>query len=190
MNVATDELRISIGMPHAFEFDDCFLHHVKADVRVRHFATAELQPELHLVAVIEEIFGVTQLRIEIALGNACAELDLLDLARGRFRVRVLLLLLVHVLAKIHDPANRWCGIRRDFDEVEANFKREIDGFRSIEDAELLALGRDHAHLWNLDAVIAADGREWVDIATLIRARAGAAPGGRKRIGHQLGWVIW
>ena len=63
-------------------------------------------------------------------------------------------------------------------------EREGDGLRRVHDAELTPLGADHANLRRLDAMIAADGRERVDVATLIRARAGAAPGRRKRIGHQ------
>ena len=85
--------------------DDRLLHHLESELRVRHLAPAELEAQLHLVAVVEELLGVAQLRVEVVRGDARRELDLLDLARGRLRVGVLLLLLVDVLAEVHDPAD-------------------------------------------------------------------------------------
>jgi hypothetical protein len=44
---------------------------------VRHFATAELQLNTHLVAAIQEFFGVPDLRQIIVLVDVNAELDFL-----------------------------------------------------------------------------------------------------------------
>ena len=90
---------------------------------------------------------------------------------------VLLLLLVDVLAEVHDAAHRRRGVRCDLDEIESVLEREIDGFRRFQNPELLTFGRNNPHSRSLDAVVAADGRERVDIATLIRTGAAASGDG-------------
>jgi len=127
---------------------------------------------------------MAQLRIKIVFLDAGAELDLLDLARRRFRVGVLLLLLVNVLAEIHDTADGGLGVGRDLDEIETDLNRQLERLFRLKNAELLALGTDHANLRDLDAMIATDVRKRVVVTTLILARAVAATGGRKRISHQ------
>jgi len=120
---------VSFGVPSGWpmpassviaRFDD-----LKAHLGARHLAAAELEAQLHLVAVIEKLLGVTQLRDEIVLFDPDAELDLLDLARRRLDVGVLFRLLVHVLAEIHDPADRRRDVRRDFDQVELELLRQL-----------------------------------------------------------------
>jgi len=133
--------------------------------------------------VIEELLGVPQLGLEIMLFNARGKLDFLDLARRRFRVRVLLLLLVNILAEIHDAAHRRGRIRRHLDQIQAVLQCKIHGLRRIQNPQLLALWRNYPNCRGLDAMIAANGRERVDIATLIRAWAAGASG-RERSGHQ------
>jgi hypothetical protein len=59
-----------------------FLHPLQqahAEFLVRHFATAEPQRDLGLVALLEELDQVAQLDLVIALVRAGAKLDLLDL---------------------------------------------------------------------------------------------------------------
>ena len=62
----------------------------------------------------------------------------------------------------------WSGIGRVvYGQSEADLKRQIDGLRRIQNSKLLALWRDHAHLRDLDAVVASDGRERIVVATLV-----------------------
>ena len=183
VDVAADQLGLGVGMSHAGKLGNRALHHIETDLGVRHLAAAELEAHLHLVAVVEEFLGVTQLRLEVVLLDARGELDLLDLAGRGLRVRGLLLLLVDVLAEVHDPAHRRRRVGRHLNEVEAVFQREVDRLGGVDDPELFALGGDQPHLRHLDPVVAADGREGVDVATL-KGSGAAAWGGRRREGHQ------
>ena len=183
IDLLAKELGLGIGVAHAGEFVEAAFDHGKADLGVGELAAAELEAELHLVAVREELLGMAELRQEIVLGDAGGELDLLDAAAGGLRVTLLLLLLVDVLAEVHDAAHGRRRIGGHLDEVEPYLKREVDGLGRVEDAQLLAFGGDHPDLRNLDAVVAADGRERVVVTTLIGWTI-AATGGGKRIGHQ------
>ena len=120
MNITTDELGFSIGITHADQLADRTRHDGETEIGVRHFATAELKAELHFIAVAEKFFGVADFGEEIAVGDTRAKFDFLDLARRGFHVRSLLLFLVHVLAEIHDTADRRGGVGRDFDEIEVS----------------------------------------------------------------------
>jgi hypothetical protein len=77
---------------------------------------------------------------KIAVRDSRGELDFLDLARGGFHVRGLLLLLVNVFTEIHNAAHRRRRIRRNLDEIEPNLKRETDRFLRVDDAELTPFG--------------------------------------------------
>src|SRR5687768_395902 len=70
MDVTSDQLRLCIGVPHAGQISDRTLHHLESKLGVRHLAAAELQPHLHLVSVVEELFRVPQLGLEIVLFDA------------------------------------------------------------------------------------------------------------------------
>ncbi len=179
MDVATNELGVGVGVSHAGELGDRALHHVETDLGVRHLTPAELEAHLHLVAMVEKLLGVAQLRLEVVLLDTRGELDLLDLAGRGLRVGGLLLLLVHVLAEVHDAAHRRRGVGSHLHEVQPVLQREIDGLGGIDDPQLFSLGGDQPHLRHLDPVIAADGREGVDVATLVGTGAAAWGGGRR-----------
>ena len=94
---------------------------------------------------------------------------------------VLLRLLVHVLAEIHDPADGRRDVGGDLDQIKIELLRELERLAGGQDAELLALRADDADLLGLDTVIATDVCERIRVAT--RGVAGAATG-RKCVSHQ------
>ena len=85
------------------------------------------------------------------------ELDLLDLDHALVLLGLAsaLLLLVLVLAEVHDPADRRHRGRRDLDEVEALLLRDDQRLRRRHDAELLSGFVDHADLADPDALVGA-----------------------------------
>src|SRR5712671_4693026 len=97
-----------------------------AEFLVRHFAAAEAQRHLDLVAFPEEANHRAHLHIVIVIVDHRAEFDFLDfddlLLLARFRL--LFLLLKFVLAKIEQLADRRLGVRRNLDEVEAGLLRQ------------------------------------------------------------------
>src|SRR5215813_12714126 len=92
-----------------------------AEFLVRHFATAEAQRHLDLVAFPEEANHRAHLHIVIVIVDHRAKFDFLDfddlLLLARFRL--LLLLLKFVLAKIKQLADRRLCVRRNLAEVTA-----------------------------------------------------------------------
>lgn len=84
---------------------------------VRDFASAEANGHLDLRTVFQELEHVFQLDVEVVFvdvwrhANFLEKDDFLILARLFF----FLALLVLELAEVHNPANRWLGVRRDVD---------------------------------------------------------------------------
>jgi hypothetical protein len=187
VDLLAEELGIVVGMTHAVEFLDGALDHGETDLGVRHLATAEFQAEFYLGAVVEKALGVTQLGEKIVRLDAGGELDLLDLAGGRFHMARFLLLLVNVLVEVHDPADGRLRVRGDFDEVEVELLRQAHRLGCGHHPQLGPLGGNHPNLGCTNAEVTADIRERVVIVItplILTGAAGTASGG-KRVSHQL-----
>src|SRR6185503_20955041 len=102
-DVCSSDLHRDLG-----ELADEALENAPPDLGMRHFAAAEEDRRLHLVAIGEEALDVLLLEVVVVLVDLRAELDLLDLDHPLvlFRLAAALLLLVLVLAEIHDSADR------------------------------------------------------------------------------------
>ena len=131
---------------------DRTLHGLEADFWVLEFAVAILQEQLHLVAVIQEVFGAADLDKKVMHIDTWAEFDLLDLGRGLL-VLMLLRFFVEVLAVLHEFAHRGRGRRRNLDEVDAEFTGQLECLGGLHDAKHFAFGRDDANLGRTDAVV-------------------------------------
>src|SRR5581483_88149 len=96
---------------------------VHAQMLVRHFAAAEAQRDLDLVAVVEEALHRPHLHVVIVIVDGRAHLDLLDLDDLLLLAGLvgLFLLFVFVFAVIHQLADGRLVLGRDFDHVEAFF---------------------------------------------------------------------
>ena len=127
----------------------------RAELRVGHLATPELQRDLDLVALGEEVLHVAHLGVEIALADLRTELHFLDRDVDGLLPRFLglLALLVAELAVVHDPAHRWVRHRRHLDEVEVLLAGQGEGIGQGLDAELAAVGADEANLTGADAIV-------------------------------------
>src|SRR5262249_34759287 len=79
-----------------------------ADLGMRHFASAEENRRLDLVAFFEEALDVLLLELVVVLVDLRAELDLFDQAHVLVRLCLTptLLFLILVLPEVHDAANR------------------------------------------------------------------------------------
>jgi hypothetical protein len=90
-------------------------------------------PKLHigtnLVPVLEKFPGMFGLELEIMRVRMGSETNFFQLnVMGFFSgFLVLLLLLVPELAIIHDLADRWLGVRRDFDEIQFSLLGKLKG---------------------------------------------------------------
>src|SRR5690606_32719769 len=98
---------------------------------------------------------MAQLHVEVVAVRARAELDLLDVDRMLTLAGFLglLLLLVLVLAPVHDPADGRTRSGRDFDEVEALFKGALARCFDGQDSELFAVGGNDSDRGDADLVV-------------------------------------
>ena len=122
---------------------------------MRHFAAAEAQGDLHLVALLEELQHIAHLDVVVVGVGPGAELhlfdfdDLLLLAGFGFA----LLLFVLELAEVHDLADGRSCVGRDFDKVEARILGEalrlIGGHNSV----LFTLLVNQTYFGDADAMI-------------------------------------
>jgi hypothetical protein len=121
-------------------------------------AAAEEDCRLDLVAVREEALDVLLLEIVIVLVDLRAEFDLLDLDHPLMLLGFArpLLLLVLVLAEIHDPADRRHRRRRDLDEVEPLLLGDGNSLRRRHDPELLPGLIDDANFTDPNTLVGAD----------------------------------
>ena len=136
---------------------------VLADLAVGDLAAAEHNRDARLVPFHEELADLADLERIVVLLRLGTELDLLELDHRLLLLRLVraLLLLILVLAVVHDLADWRLGHRRDFDEVEAKLSGLGERGFELEDAELFALGTNHAKLACADTAVCtcvADGR--------------------------------
>ena len=126
-----------------------------ADLGMGHFAPPEKDRGLYLVAIFEEALDVFLFELVIVLVDFWSELDLLDLDYLLMTpgLACSLLLLILILAEIHDAAHRRVRRRRDFDQIESLLPRDGERLRRRHDAELLAGVVDHTDLSNADSFV-------------------------------------
>jgi hypothetical protein len=177
-------LRRRIDLGDGIERGEHALHHALALVDVRQFTPPEHDRHDDLVLVHQERLRLIHLELDVVLAGLGAEADLLDLGVVDVRLVVLLLLLVLELAEVHDPADGRLLVRRHLDEVEARLPRQVQGLVRGDDAQLGAVGPDHADRSDpdlvVDAVLLLDGSLLPDRGVAVPSReprrAAAHPG--------------
>ena len=122
---------------------------------MRHFATAEPQGDLHLVALFQELEDRPHLHVIVMRVGARTELDFLDLddllLLAGFRLALLRLILE--LAEVHDLADWRFSRRRDLDKVKAGLFGHLHGAGRGHHPDVFAIGPDQADFRRADAVI-------------------------------------
>jgi hypothetical protein len=118
-----------------------FLHagqEVHAQMLVGHFASAEAQSDLDLVAIVEEALHCLHLYIVIVIVDGRAHLDLFDLNDLLLLAGLggLLLLFVLVFSEVHQLADGWLVVWRYLHDVETFF---LGQGASLVDADLAIL---------------------------------------------------
>src|SRR5215204_4128265 len=147
--------RHRLGQRDVGQFGHQALENAPSDLRVRHFATAEEDRRFDLVTFSQESLDVLLLELVVVHIDFRSELDLLDLDHALVLLRFTgeLLLLVLILAKVHDPAKRrHCG-RRDLDQVEPLLTRNDQRLWRRHDPQLLSGLVDDADFANTNAFV-------------------------------------
>ncbi len=131
---------------------------------VRHgfLTTTQEYLYLHLVTFAEEFFCLFFLEEEIMFVGAQTEAYALGVDFLLLRLGFLLLLRLFVLglAIIHDTADRWFRLRRDFDEVESCLLRDGECFLDREGIAHFSIGIDELHDRSLNLLVHAEAFRW------------------------------
>src|SRR5690606_2934201 len=128
---------------------------VEALLRTAQLPAAIAHRYLHLLPLLEEAAGVPELHVEVVDVSAGAELELLHLHRVPALACLTrrLLLLVLVLAPVHDTADRGASGGGDFDEVQPVLAGTLSGGFDGKDSELFAVGADYSDRGEADLVV-------------------------------------
>src|SRR5215472_6193919 len=148
------------------EFDDSFfadvlyqpLENLASEPGARHFAAAEENRCLNLIALAQKTQHVVLLGLIVVIVHVDAELHFLDRDRllVLFGLALFLLLLIEVLPIIHDAANRRLRCGGNLYQVEVTFAGHLERFIRRQDTDLLAFVVDHADFARPNTLICAD----------------------------------
>ena len=126
------------------QLGDDLIHDLAAFVDVREFATTEDDRDLHLVFVLEKAQRLLDLEFDIVVAGFRAQPNFFQLGMMGGVSRFLVLLILE-LAVVHDAADRWPIVGRNFYQVQVRFARfgecGIDGH----DAQLSPIGSNHTY---------------------------------------------
>ena len=120
-----------------------------------HFTTTEAQGDFHLIAFAEEALHGFHLRLIIMIVDGRAHLDLFELDDLLLLACLggLLLLLVFVLAVVHQLDHGRLGVRRNLDEIVAALFRDGAGFVDTDLSEFFSLVTDQKDGAGMDVFI-------------------------------------
>jgi len=148
------------------EFNDCALadfvqqafQHLASQIGMGHFAAAEEDGGLNLVALFEEAEYVVLFELVVVLVHVDAELYFLD--RDYLLVllcrALLLFFLVQVLAVILDAADGRIRCGRDLYQVVSTLAGDLEGFKGLHHTKLSAVFVDYTDFAGANSLIGTD----------------------------------
>src|SRR5215216_919915 len=154
-HVASVEVGLALDAPQVFEVVGDSPEEPLAELRMLHLAAPEHDRDLHLVATAQKAFDVSSLGVEVVVAYLGPELYLphvdvdLLLAGGLAG----LLLLVFVLAIVHQADHRRIRVRGDLDEVQVHPFGVVHRLADVLYPQLLTVGRDQPHRARPDLAI-------------------------------------
>src|ERR1051326_5309469 len=152
VDAAADELGLEIRVAVGRNLAEELLDHLKTDIRMGHFAPAELEGDLHLHLFAEKIDGMLDLHSEIMGVDLRAQLDFFNLIGVLMFLGFLVFLglLVTELAEIDETADGRVSGGRNLDKIDARSTRHVKSITQAEDAKLFAVGSDYSHFAGTD----------------------------------------
>ena len=119
------------------------------------FPASEHDGDFDLVALLQETSHLARLCEEVPRTDLRAVLHLLDACVGRLLAGLLGLLgrLVLETVVVHDPADRWVGVRSHLDKVKVKLAGKDQRVRKSLDPELFAIGIYQAYFPGADALV-------------------------------------
>lgn len=145
----------------AFEFAEFgqllgdLVHNLAAVIKMHHFTPAKQHRKLHLVALFEEFDGVFDLDLAVVIIDFRPEPYLFRCHNVLFFLAQLgfALLLIQVLAVIHNPAHWRFRIRRYLDKIQTQIMGPKLSFFNINNAYLIVVFIDQADRVGSDPLV-------------------------------------
>lgn len=125
------------------------------DLRVVHFAAAELDRHPDFVSLQKPAAGIVHLEAAVGFVRLRAQADFLDLdlGLGFLCLAVLFGPFVDKLAVVDHTADGWIGVRRDLDQVQLGVACDLQGLADRYNTDIAAIRPDQADLRDADALI-------------------------------------
>ena len=132
------------------------LHDLAAFLDVSHFATTEQHTDLDLVFVLQEFFGLPDFRTNILVAGFGSQSNFFRL-RVRMSFVGLFVLVVLVLAVIHDSADGWPLVGGHFDKIQTGVLARSSACFGRENPKLFAVFTDDTNGGDTNVVVDANG---------------------------------
>ena len=126
-----------------------------AQILVRHFTATETQRDFHFVAVFQKLENIAHFDIIVVVIRVWTELNFFDLNNLLFftGLSFFFLSLVFELTVVHNFANRWAGIWRNFNKVKPCDLSQFHGAFWCYNAFVLAFRPDEANVGPANAFV-------------------------------------
>lgn len=118
--------------------EDMF-HDATAFIDVGHFSASEHHRDYDLVLVLQKPDGLAYFRFDIVIASLRTQADFLGL-RLVCLLSGLFILLVLVLAEVHDSTNRWSLVRSYFHQIQSSFSSSTESVFDGDDSILSSIG--------------------------------------------------
>ena len=169
-----DEHLIPFHSRPCFDFADVrkiplqSLEDARAELAVRHLASAKPDGGFDFVAILEPLAGMLHAVVVIVIVRAGPKLNFLNRDRDLFLLGLVrfFLRLILVLAEIDDPANRRIGVRSNFHEVQTFLASGADGVAHVHHTELLSFIADDPNFGHSNSFVNTNRRHTPIIRTL------------------------
>jgi len=144
------------------------LENARAELAVRHLASAKPDGRFHFVAILKPLAGMLHAVIVVVIVGGRPKLHFLDRDRDLLLLGLVrfFLRLVLELAKVDDPANRRIGVWRNFHEVQTFLASGADGVAHVHHAQLLSVVADDPDCGNSNSFVNTDRRHTPVVRTL------------------------
>lgn len=125
---------------------------------MHHLTPAKDDAGFDFVTGLQKFASVFDFEIEIVIFNFGAKANFFDMDYGLFLATGLFFLaqLILVLSIVHDFADGWISIRRDFDKIIICLRGARQRFLCRDDANLFAIRAYDPNLWDPDLIIDPD----------------------------------
>jgi hypothetical protein len=125
------------------------------NIGVSHFTSPEPDRQFNFVARVEEPRRLAALRFKVMSPDLRPEPDLLQIDHMLMSSRLAFFpaLFVPISAEIHQPANRWYRVGRNFDEIEPPVSRHFESIAGGNYPDLLPLFVNQPDLSNSNTLV-------------------------------------